>query len=280
MTVRTQKRDRLNPELLDSEPPNNPDAERGALGSILCKAEVIDDSPLTSEDFYDRRHGKLFGHFRAMRNGGTGGIDLVLVTDWLRKTGDLDFVGGEAGLAELLYSTPTAANIRYYEGIVLDLARRRRAIQAGVALVQAGYSDRGETAEIVSRASDELQGILASAGNGSALKPGKKGLSLPLPPEVSAKPFPVDTLPEPLSGLVRAGSKALGCDPSYIALPLLAGLASAVGATRRIRLKSDWVEPCVLWAAIVGESGTLKSPAMSLALEPLRRLQASTTSSM
>ncbi len=88
------------------------------------------------------------------------------------------------------------------------------------------------------------------------------------------RPFPVEALPEPIAGLVRAGSKALSCDPSYIALPLLAGLASAVGATRRIRLKASWTEPVVVWAAIVGESGTLKSPAVSLALSPLKRLQA------
>jgi len=88
------------------------------------------------------------------------------------------------------------------------------------------------------------------------------------------RPFPVDALPDPISSLVRAGAKALGCAPSYIAMAILAGLASAIGATRRIELKDSWKEPAVLWVAVVGESGTLKSPAVSLALRPLKRLQA------
>lgn len=96
----------------------------------------------------------------------------------------------------------------------------------------------------------------------------------PEPAMPSWQPFPVDALPEPIAGLIRAGSKALGCALSYVALPLLAGLASAIGATRRIKLKASWTEPAVIWAAIVGESGTLKSPAVSLALSPLKRLQA------
>jgi len=88
------------------------------------------------------------------------------------------------------------------------------------------------------------------------------------------KPFPVGALPEPIGGFIRAGAKSIGCDPSFLALPLLAALASAIGATKRIELKPGWTEPAVVWTAIVGESGTMKSPAMALALGPLKRLQA------
>jgi hypothetical protein len=87
------------------------------------------------------------------------------------------------------------------------------------------------------------------------------------------QPFPVDSLPEPIRGYVKAGSHALKCDHAYIALPMLAGLASAIGATRCIQLKKGWREPSVVWAAVVAESGTMKSPAQESALRPLRRAQ-------
>jgi hypothetical protein len=87
------------------------------------------------------------------------------------------------------------------------------------------------------------------------------------------KPFPMDALPNPLRPFVEEASSAIGCDCSYIVLPSLVGLASAVGNTRRIRLKRSWSEPAVLWGAIIGESGTLKSPALDLALRPIRRRQ-------
>ena len=87
------------------------------------------------------------------------------------------------------------------------------------------------------------------------------------------RPFPVDTLPEPLDSFVDAASQAMVCDPSFVALPVLAALASAIGSTRRVVLKSGWSEPAILWAAIVGESGTTKTPAFRLAMKPLRDLQ-------
>lgn len=87
------------------------------------------------------------------------------------------------------------------------------------------------------------------------------------------RPFPVDLLPEPVARFIWQGARAMGCDPAYLALPLLAALASAIGNTRRIRLKLAWDEPAVLWTTIVADSGTLKSPAMERALKPLYRRQ-------
>jgi DNA polymerase I-like protein with 3'-5' exonuclease and polymerase domains len=87
------------------------------------------------------------------------------------------------------------------------------------------------------------------------------------------QPFPVDALPEPIREYVRQGALALGCDPAYLALPALAVAASVIGNTRTIRLKRGWDEPCVIWAAIVGDSGTLKSPAYLKVVHHLFRLQ-------
>jgi len=87
------------------------------------------------------------------------------------------------------------------------------------------------------------------------------------------EPFPVNSLPEPIRSFVRQGAEALGCAPAFVALPLLAAAASAIGNTRRIELKRGWYEPAILWTAIVGDSGTLKSPALELALRSPRRLQ-------
>src|SRR5262249_2811543 len=88
---------------------------------------------------------------------------------------------------------------------------------------------------------------------------------VPLPPW---RPFPTAALPEPWRALVRQGAAALGCDESYLALPALAVIAGAIGNTRRIGLRRDWSEPAVVWSGIIGESGTLKSPALSLVTEP------------
>jgi DNA polymerase I-like protein with 3'-5' exonuclease and polymerase domains len=87
------------------------------------------------------------------------------------------------------------------------------------------------------------------------------------------QPFPTDTLPEPLRAYVTQGAAALGCDTAFVALPALAVAAGLIGNKRKVRLKRDWCEPAIVWTGIVGDSGTLKSPALALAIGPLHRQQ-------
>jgi hypothetical protein len=93
------------------------------------------------------------------------------------------------------------------------------------------------------------------------------------PDELGFRPFPVHALPEPIRGFVDAGARAIGCDPSYLALPLLTEIAAAIGNTRRLELKRGWSAPPILWGAIVGESGTAKTPAFRLVMRPVRERQ-------
>src|SRR5262245_23967354 len=70
----------------------------------------------------------------------------------------------------------------------------------------------------------------------------QKSLSEPSPkiaPNDSERfqPFPVDALPEQVRGFVSAAAKAIGCDASFVALPLLVALAASIGNTRRLQLK-------------------------------------------
>lgn len=88
------------------------------------------------------------------------------------------------------------------------------------------------------------------------------------------RPFPVGALPASLRVYVTEASGSIGCDAAFVALPLLSGIASAIGLSRHLRIKRDWFEPSVLWSVVVGESGTAKTPAMKLALEPVRDRQA------
>jgi hypothetical protein len=125
------------------------------------------------------------------------------------------------------------------------------------------------------RANENIGGVIYATtpkpSNGTPAAPAATPAALELPPEYM--PFPTVTLPAPVRGYVEQAAVALGCDPVFVALPALAALASAIGNRRVIRLKRNWFEPCVLWAVVVAESGTLKSPAYDLAVDHLRRRQ-------
>ena len=95
----------------------------------------------------------------------------------------------------------------------------------------------------------------------------------PTPRIETYQPFPTDALPEPVRGFVEDGAKSIVCDTTFLALPMLSALASAIGNTRRIRLKHGWDAPAAIWTAIVGESGTAKSPAYDEVMRPVYKRQ-------
>ena len=86
-------------------------------------------------------------------------------------------------------------------------------------------------------------------------------------------PFPVEILPPCIRNFVEGCATAIGCDTTFITLPLLVGFASAIGYSRCIKLKNSWTEPAILWGAIVAESGSMKSPAIHQALRAVKNKQ-------
>jgi len=95
----------------------------------------------------------------------------------------------------------------------------------------------------------------------------------PCPTIEAFRPFSAEMFPEPVASFVANSAKAMGCDVSFVALPLLVGFASAIGHSREVQLKRGWREPAILWGAIIGESGSTKSPALELALRAISRRQ-------
>ncbi|MBL8751410.1 MAG: DUF3987 domain-containing protein [Planctomycetes bacterium] len=90
------------------------------------------------------------------------------------------------------------------------------------------------------------------------------------PAAIEPASFPVDALPPVLRAMVTEGAAAQGVDVAYWAVPLLGILAGCVGATRRVRINTDWPEPVVVWSAVVAPSGSGKSPPLRALLGPVR----------
>lgn len=87
------------------------------------------------------------------------------------------------------------------------------------------------------------------------------------------KPLHPELFPEPARSFIRSASEALGVDTTFIAAPLLSALAGAIGNARVVQVKNGWTEPAVVWTAIVGQSGALKTPSINAVLKPLHTHQ-------
>ncbi len=92
----------LGAEILDRRPPCNLEAERGVLGSIILLPEVCDEVALIirEKDFHDDANQKLFAHMMALHDAGRR-IDMTLLVERLRSSGDFELIGGAAYLGEL-----------------------------------------------------------------------------------------------------------------------------------------------------------------------------------
>lgn len=137
----------------------------------------------------------------------------------------------------------------------------------------AGMPEGGDMADLVNHRGGDVDPIRAEV-EALADKTEPEAVTPDAPAVPAFAPFPVDVLPEPIRSFVADAAKSIGCDPSYVALPLLSGLAAAIGNTHRIALKRGWTEPAIVWTAIVGESGTHKTPAFKAALKAIRKAQA------
>jgi hypothetical protein len=87
-------------------------------------------------------------------------------------------------------------------------------------------------------------------------------------PQLEWQDFPLGTLPDAVRRYAKAHSEAMCVDPAMIAVPSLSVMASAIGNSRRVQIKSNWIEPPTVWTCLISPSGALKSPSMEKALSP------------
>lgn len=108
-------------------PPQNLEAEMSVIGSILVDNDAIDRvmDHLTPDDFYRESHRKILKAIIEL-NERKEPFDFITMTDTLKKSGELEAVGGAGYLLTLVDYVPTAANVVYYCKMVSDLALKRR----------------------------------------------------------------------------------------------------------------------------------------------------------
>ncbi len=138
-------------------PPQALEAEMAVLGSMLIEREAAERTldALHESDFYLDAHKKVFRAIYFLFNGGQA-VDLVTVSEELRKKGDLDAVGGGAFLADLINKVTTAAHVEHYARLVKEKAILRNLITAATGVVTACYTQEKDTKVIL----DEAQGSI------------------------------------------------------------------------------------------------------------------------
>lgn len=123
-------------------PPQNLDAEKALLGSIMLRPnglfEVFD--VVREESFYASRHRIIW---RAMLElyGKNSPIDLLSLSSRLTEKNEIEAVGGSAYLAELSAGVPSATNLTHYAEIIQKKHLLRNLIEASEYIGGLGYAE-------------------------------------------------------------------------------------------------------------------------------------------
>ncbi len=137
---------------LDRLPPQNLEAEKTVLGSILIDSEAFIKVAdiLTAQDFYDDRHRIIYETMEKMFERSKP-IDLVTLTEELRRRKKLKQVGASY-LSELASFVPSSAHIEEHAKIVADKAALRRLISAASQIIEDSFKAEEDADKVLDRA--------------------------------------------------------------------------------------------------------------------------------
>ena len=130
--------------VFDRTPPFSLEAETAVLGGMLIDRDAVPKAVelLNESMFYREANRRLYRSMvRLFERGDV--IDVITVSEELKKTGEMESSGGFDYLAALVDAVPTAANLEYHSRIVRDKALLRRLVEQSSQIIRDVY-DQGE----------------------------------------------------------------------------------------------------------------------------------------
>jgi replicative DNA helicase len=143
-----------------SVPPHSIEAERSVLGSILIdKDGIIQVANLLSPvDFYDPSHAIVYDAMLELFSRNRP-IDAITVREVIDDKKELEKIGGNAFLAELMSAVFTSANIFQYAQIIKNKSILRKLIHAGNEIIMNGFDEMTETTDLLEKSEKALFGV-------------------------------------------------------------------------------------------------------------------------
>lgn len=161
---RNKRKTFVDHSLYGKVPPQAKDLEGAILGAIMLERDAIDRVAefLKAECFYVDAHQRIF---QAMMDihGRNHRIDELVVTEELRRRGDLEMIGGPYYLAQLTKIVVGSANLEYHSRIILDKWTKRELIRIGGQLLSDSYEDTLDSQEVIGDLDKGLTSLLSSS---------------------------------------------------------------------------------------------------------------------
>ena len=145
---------------MERMPPASVEAEQAVLGAMLLKPEAVTTAAeeLSADDFYRETHRLIYEAMMELKDR-TEPVDLVTLTEQLKKADKLAKIGGIPALSLIANSVPTAANVHYHARIVHEKAQLRSLISAATEIAGAAYESADEVEDIMDNAEKRILAV-------------------------------------------------------------------------------------------------------------------------
>jgi replicative DNA helicase len=138
-------------------PPQATDLEEATLGALMLEKDALTKviDILTPESFYKDAHKLIFKAIRRLFERSEP-IDILTVTNELKKSGELDIVGGPFFITQLTNRVASAANIEYHSRIILQKHIQRELIRISSDTIKDAFEDTSDVFNLLDRTEKNL----------------------------------------------------------------------------------------------------------------------------
>jgi KaiC/GvpD/RAD55 family RecA-like ATPase len=153
----------------DQMPPHNIEAEESVLGSILLDPqaiEVVANILPNAQAFYVLAHRIIYNACLALRESGKS-VDLITVIGHLNDKKKLEEVGGQLKLVQLLDRVTGSGLVDLHAKLILEKWTRRKIIELGHGLIEAGFNTIQETPDLLDQLQEEVDSFKATTAKQS-----------------------------------------------------------------------------------------------------------------
>lgn len=121
---------------------HNLEAESSVLGALLVDSSNLDKAIeiVSHSDFYDQRHNLIFRAMEWLKKQNVD-VDMVTLSDALRKAGVYDESGGAEYLSRLTDNVPAVSRVLTYAKMVADESAKRKIGQAAKEISEMSNSE-------------------------------------------------------------------------------------------------------------------------------------------
>jgi len=156
-------------------PPQAVELEEAVLGAMMIDKKGIDDviDILSSDAFYDSKHQEIYAAIYELFQNSEP-IDLLTVSNLLKKNGKLEFVGGDFFLIRLTQKVASSAHIEFHARIILQKYIQRRLISISSEIIENAYDESTDVFDLL----DDAEGKLFEVTQGNLKKSSEDAGSL------------------------------------------------------------------------------------------------------